>query len=359
MNKLKLLVLSFWGMSLMGACPLQAKKSAKGDGYLMVYHKDADHGLHMAYSWDGHTWTALNDDRPIMAGDTIAEQRGIRDPYIFRNPKDGSYLVAMTDLHVFGQRDGVRQTQWERPNEYGWGNNRGLVLLKSDDLIHWRRTNLDFSKLTASDDIIADWKDVGCVWAPEMNYDESRQQVMMHFTTRYRNGRNVIYYAYMNDDFTALASTPKLLFAAKDHDGNINAPTIDSDITLVGDTYHLLMVQFGYIKHATSHNLTGPYVQDNLYNDGEPKRHEAPCVFQIDGEEGYTIMYDNYSLTPHNFGFVKTKDFKTYTPVGYFDEPNCPMRRTNFSEQKHGGIARVAKSKLKKLIRHWKKTAKK
>lgn len=48
-------------------------------GYVMVYHKDADHGLHMAYSWDGFTWTALNDDRPIMAGDTIAVQRGIRD----------------------------------------------------------------------------------------------------------------------------------------------------------------------------------------------------------------------------------------------------------------------------------------
>jgi len=23
-------------------------------GYVMVYHKDCDHGLHMAYSWDGY-----------------------------------------------------------------------------------------------------------------------------------------------------------------------------------------------------------------------------------------------------------------------------------------------------------------
>lgn len=44
-------------------------------GYVMVYHKDADHGLHMAYSWDGYTWTAFNDDKPIMVGDTMLCKR--------------------------------------------------------------------------------------------------------------------------------------------------------------------------------------------------------------------------------------------------------------------------------------------
>ena len=33
--------------------------------YLMVCHKDADHGLHMVLSRDGYEWTALNNDRPI------------------------------------------------------------------------------------------------------------------------------------------------------------------------------------------------------------------------------------------------------------------------------------------------------
>lgn len=94
--------------------------------YVMVYHKDADHGLHMAYSRDGYLWTAQNDDKPIMDGDTIAEQHSIRDPYIFRSP-NGGFRIATTDLHVFGKRDGKRDTEWERPKEYGWGNNRGLV----------------------------------------------------------------------------------------------------------------------------------------------------------------------------------------------------------------------------------------
>ena len=58
--------------------------------YLMVFHKDEDHGLHMAISPDGYTFTALNEGKPVIAGDTIAEQKGIRDPHIFRGPMEHS-----------------------------------------------------------------------------------------------------------------------------------------------------------------------------------------------------------------------------------------------------------------------------
>jgi hypothetical protein len=56
--------------------------------YLMVYFKDDTHGLYMALSKDGYSFTDVNNARPIIAGDTIAGQKGIRDPYIYRNPKD-------------------------------------------------------------------------------------------------------------------------------------------------------------------------------------------------------------------------------------------------------------------------------
>lgn len=87
--------------------------------YLMVFHKDETHGLYMAVSRDGYTFTALNEGEPVIAGDTIAYQRGIRDPHIYRGP-DGAFYLAMTDLHVFGKRDGYRKTEWERDrNMYG------------------------------------------------------------------------------------------------------------------------------------------------------------------------------------------------------------------------------------------------
>lgn len=332
-------------------------------GYVMVYHKDADHGLHMAYSWDGYTWTALNDDRPIMAGDTIAVQKGIRDPYIFRNPKDGAFLAAMTDLHVFGQRDGVRTTEWERDGKlYDWGNNRGLVLLRSTDLIHWQRTNLDFSALTSpTGEVDADgkpisWKDVGCVWAPEMIFDETKKQVMLYFTTRFFRGRNHIRYVYMNDGFTAMTSEPAFLFSApRDENGNLKSNMIDADITKIGNTFHLFSTENGHPRHSTSTSLTGPYVTDYSFDDGVPQVHEAPMVWKLIGQQKWILMQDRYSMQPHNFYFCETTDFKTFRPLGYFDEPNCPLKRTNFSEQKHGAVVQVTKKELKKLIAHWAK----
>lgn len=334
-------------LMLLASLSVSAQKMA---AYLMVYHKDQDHGLHMAYSTDGYQWTALNDDKPIIAGDTIAEQYGIRDPHIFRGP-DGAFYLSMTDLHVFGIRSGHRTTQWERDgNKYGWGNNRGLVLMKSHDLIHWTRSNLDFSKLPDQPDM--QWSEVGCVWAPETVYDEEAGKLMLHFTTRQGVGKNIIYWAYVNDDYTQLTSEPKLLFEAPDRKYNV----IDSDIIKVGETYHLFYVSHengARPCHATSQSITGPYTIQNTYQDGERQSHEAPNCWKRLNTDTYVVMFDNFSRRPANFGFVETNDFFTYHPLGYFDDKNCSMTRTNFSEQKHGAVTYITAKELKALKKYW------
>lgn len=95
--------------TMMVCAPASAKKKAPAEkdmgAYLMVYHKDATHGLYMAVSYDGHTFTSLNGDTPVMAGDTIALQKGIRDPHIFRAP-NGSFYIAMTDLNIYKDQAG-------------------------------------------------------------------------------------------------------------------------------------------------------------------------------------------------------------------------------------------------------------
>ena len=39
--------------------------------YLMVFHKDDTHSLHLALSADGYSFTALNDGNPVIAGDRL------------------------------------------------------------------------------------------------------------------------------------------------------------------------------------------------------------------------------------------------------------------------------------------------
>lgn len=63
----------------------------------MTYFKDDTHSLYFALSDDGYTFTDVNKGRPVIGGDTIAVQKGIRDPYIMRGPDNCFYLV-MTDL---------------------------------------------------------------------------------------------------------------------------------------------------------------------------------------------------------------------------------------------------------------------
>jgi hypothetical protein len=84
--------------------------------YLLTYFKDNTRSLYFALSTDGYTFTDVNNGEPVVAGDTIASQKGIRDPHISRGP-DGAFYVAMTDLHLFARQIGYRTTTWERPIE--------------------------------------------------------------------------------------------------------------------------------------------------------------------------------------------------------------------------------------------------
>lgn len=374
----KLLILLTLAAGFNASYAAKKTKSNEADkmgAYVMVYHKDCDHGLHMALSYDGRTWTSLNNDKPVISGDTIAAQHGIRDPHIFRGP-NGSFYLAMTDLHIFASKkyandpkyskiSEYRDGEWDRDGrKYGWGNNKGLVLMKSEDLIHWTRTNIDFSKLTCATGITdyhgnpVPWSEVGCVWAPETVYDEEAGHLLVHFTIRMKTGVNLIYYAYLNDDFTELLSEPKLLFEAPMNENGVPAYTvIDSDIRKVGDTYHLFYVSHektATVKHATSKNITGPYILDDKYNDGEKQGHEAPNCWKLINEDKYIVMFDNYHRQPHNFGFVETTDFITFTPIGYFDAEGSPMKRTNFSEQKHGAVAPLTIKEAKSLEKYYK-----
>ena len=77
--------------------------------YLMVFHKDEDHGLHRAISPDGYTFTALNEGKPVIAGDTIAEQKGIREMCI----RDSQYPYTASDT---SHRDSIEQ-RWKFETE--------------------------------------------------------------------------------------------------------------------------------------------------------------------------------------------------------------------------------------------------
>lgn len=333
------------------SCGQQGKKQLTEEdmsAYLFVFFSDPTHSLFMATSHDGYTFTAVNDGQPIIAGDTIADQRGVRDPHITRGP-DGAFYMAMTDLHIFANRLGYRETQWERDGEmYGWGNNRGLVLMKSFDLIHWTQ-----SKVRVIDEYKEKYGEMGCAWAPETIYDPIEGKMMIYFTMRYHNEETRLYYAYTDDDFTKFVTEPKPLFEYP----NPKISTLDADITALPDGRFCMM----YVAHdegigikmALSDRINGGYQYDGRWIDFEEQACEAPNVWKRIGEDKWVVMYDIYGIRPSNFGFAETTDFVHFTDLGHFNEG--VMKATNFRSPKHGTVIQITKEEAERLENHWKK----
>lgn len=324
----------------------EVKKLAEKKAYLLTYFKDDTHSLHFALSSDGYTFTDVNNGNPVVGGDTIASQKGIRDPHITRGP-DGAFYVAMTDLHIFGKQKGYRDTQWERDaKKYDWGNNRGFVLMKSFDLIHWTHHNVHIAN------VFPGLKEVGCAWAPQTIHDPEADKMMLYFTMRISHGRTKLYYAYTDNDFTTLVTAPKILFEYPDS----TIQVLDADITPLPDGRFCMMYvaqekPTGGIKMAFSKYINRSYKYIPEWTDLEPGSCEAPNVWKRGGEEKWVLMYDIFSILPHNFGFCETSDFSSFKDIGHFNEG--VLKTTNFTSPKHGSIIQLTEKEAKNLSGHW------
>jgi len=324
--------------------PLAARSVEEKDlqAYLMVYFKDETHSIYFATSTDGYTFSDVNNGSPIFLGRDLAEQKGVRDPHIMRGP-DGAFYLAMTDLHIFAKRAGLRETEWERPKEqYEWGNNRALIFMKSYDLVHWTHS------IVRVDQLFPEFGDIGCAWAPETIFDPGANKLMVYFTTRIRNGKNFMVYSYADAAFTKLVTEPKSLFTYPKE--NVN--TIDGDITRVGGKYHLYYVAHdrpGGLRHAASDRINQGFAYESAKVDPETVACEAPNLWRRNGTDTYVLMYDVFGARPNNMGFSETTDFIHYTNLGRFNEKDSRMKATNFSGPKHGAVISITLAERERL----------
>lgn len=313
--------------------------------YLLAYFKDETHSLYFATSADGYSFTDVNGGEPVLRGRAIADQQGIRDPHIMRGP-DGAFYLSMTDLHIFAQREGLRTTEWERPDkDYGWGNNRNMLFMKSRDLLHWTLAKVDISSLFPA------YRNAGSAWAPETIYDPASKRMMVYFTTRIGNGPNYMVYAYADPAFTTLTTEPKQLL----HYPRPQVNTIDADITKIGGKYRMFYVAHekpGSIRQAVSTRINTGYVYDPRKVDPENVAAEAPNLWRRHGTDTYVLMYDVFGAKPNNMGFAETTDFQTFRDIGRFNDPGSRMKATNFERPKHGTVMAITPAEADRL-RGW------
>lgn len=320
-SSIRRLVIALFLLSV-GLNPVSAASIPKDKGfsaYLFVYftgNSGIEESIRFALSTDGLTYKALNNNRPIIASDTIAQMKGVRDPHIYRGPDKNFYMVV-TDMK----------------SSMGWSSNHAMVLLKSSDLVNWTHSIVDIAAL------FPQYKDVNRVWAPQTIWDPTVGKFMIYWSQRSFNEKDVIHYAYANASFTGLETVPKVLFSHP-------TSTIDGDIILKDGLFNLFFKTEGNgngIKKAVATSLTGPYVvKEDKYLQQTTQAVEGACVFRLINSPTYVLMYDVYGKGKY--------EFTTSTDLSNFKVLNGVSM--NFFPR-HGTVIPITTQEAKRLVAKW------
>jgi len=150
--------------------PTTKKKTAavaakdKCSAYLFVYftgNRKEEEQIRFALSSDGYNFKALNKDNPVISSEKISLSGGVRDPHILRCEDGKTFYMVATDMVC----------------SKGWNSNRGMVLMKSTDLVNWTSTAIHIPTVFPTE-----FGDVLRVWAPQTIYDPSVGNIW--FTSR-------------------------------------------------------------------------------------------------------------------------------------------------------------------------------
>jgi len=273
--------------------------------YLLAYftgNSVSQEQIHYAWSADGSKFTALNNGAPIMASADISLSGGVRDPFIVRGHNDGYFYMCVTDMK----------------SSLGWSSNRGLVILRSKDLINWEHKTFHFPTLFPDE-----WGNVTRVWAPEIIYDVNAGKYMLYYSLLSTTlNCDKLFYSYINFDEDVdkwTIDAPKNLFCYKEN-GSEKA-TIDANILYVGDLYYMFFKTEDSEKRIRIHScryLTGweNYASEAVVAENPGESEEGACCFQLIGQDKWIYMSDLYGRSTATFRQRTTTDFKTFTAIG-------------------------------------------
>lgn len=158
---------------------------------------DTDEQLYFAVSRDGLHWRDLSEEGHPALTSELGE-RGVRDPYLVRDPRDGRVYLLATDLSIFH-----RGGDWPTSNASVDGST-DLIVWSTDDFRHWEGPwTLDVASRIPG---------AGMAWAPEAVWDESKGCFMLFWATASKQdntyGRTEnAYWATTTDFKTASAPT--------------------------------------------------------------------------------------------------------------------------------------------------------
>ena len=227
-------------------------------GYLFVHfigEQPMGEQIYFSLSRDGMHWNDLNGGKPVLVSE-IGE-KGVRDPFILRNPLNGKYVIIATDLRIEAGKG------WDTAQHAG---SRNLIVWQSDNMTDWEGPESHEVGIP----------EAGCVWAPEAIFDEERQEFLVFWASMVKEEGDEApkqrIYASHTKDFHSFTPAEKFQ-EGKNH-------IIDTTILRVGDYY------YRFAKDETVKNIRLDRSRSLDKDSFEPV--DAPVLDALLGVEGRT-----------------------------------------------------------------------
>lgn len=286
--------------------------------YLFSYFKgNGEDGLHLAWSEDGLTFSAINNDNSVLTPE-VSTDKLMRDPCIIRGA-DGKFHMVWT-------------VSW---------NDRGIGYASSTDLINWSEQKLI--------PVMGHEPTARNCWAPEVFYDKASKNYVIFWSTTIpglfpeteamadRGWDHRMYYVTTRD-FETFSETKEFY----NHGFNV----IDGSLIESNHTYYLFLKdETRYppqknIRLATASSVEGPYTAAGEPITGDYWA-EGPTAIKV-GEE-WVVYFDKYM--DHQMGALSSPDLQNWTDIS--DSITFP------EGTRHGSVLKVRRKVLDKLLAHF------
>lgn len=308
---------------------LTVKAEEQMEAYLFAHFVNTEgdancEQIYFSVSQDGQTWTTLNDKKPILTSNV--GEKGVRDPYILRG-EDGKFFIIATDLSIYNTKSNGK-ADWTRAAQRG---SKSIVVWESSDLVNWSEASL----VKINND------NAGCTWAPEVVWDNEKQQYMVFWASVISDDSYAKYRIYRSytSDFKTF-SAPELY---------IEEPNAVIDTTIIDHKG----VYYRFTKNEARSSITmqectslsGKWKDVETYNLGDMTGYEGPTIYKMNGENKWCLLLDLFSKSQGYKPFVTSDITKGNFTAG--------TAFTFDGTYRHGTVMPITKAEYDRLVNQY------
>ncbi|MDF2803393.1 MAG: glycosyl hydrolase family 43 [Anaerocolumna sp.] len=277
--------------------------------------------VYFSLSKDGLHWEDLNNGQLVLRSES--GQKGVRDPFIVRSPKENKFYIIATDLRI------ASGMTWQEAVTIG---SKDIIVWESRDLIHWSEPW----------SVTVGIPSAGCVWAPEAIYDEQEDNFFVFWAsnTKDDNGeaKHKIYSA-RTKNFRNFTPAEKYI--------ELENHVIDTTM-IYDDGFYYRFSKDETIKNIRVERGTSLEAHSFTVIDipafKDLKGVEGPEIFKFNDRDEWCLIVDRYEQKAGYLPLITSN-----LPNGDFEILTDDRFDFGGTRKRHGGVINITEEEYKRL----------